>query len=130
RNIMKTLRRLGGAALLLAVAAMPASAQDKTFLTMDVFSPGTTAGQFGIAFSQIIQKNLPIEIQTSAGKPATKSAVDAAMGKVDLFTTAPAINHYMQEGTAMFSKVENAPELNRKLRNILTFPVGPNQFVT
>ena len=121
---------LAGATLLLAAGVMPASAQNKTFLTMDVLSAGSTSGQFGIAFSQIIQKNLPIEIQTSSGKPATKSAVDAAMGKVDLFTSSAAINHYMMNKLAMYAKVDDAPELNKKLRNILTFPVGPNQFVT
>ena len=121
---------LAGATLLLAAGVMPASAQNKTFLTMDVLSAGSTSGQFGIAFSQIIQKNLPIEIQTSSGKPATKSAVDAAMGKVDLFTSAPAINYFMQKKLAMYAKVDDAPELNKKLRNIVTFPVGPNQFVT
>ncbi|MEC7764296.1 MAG: TAXI family TRAP transporter solute-binding subunit [Pseudomonadota bacterium] len=111
-------------------AGLPAQAQDTTYLTMDAFSPGTTSGQFGIAFSQLIQRELPVEIQISSGKPATKSAVDAAMEKVDLFTTASAINHYMQTNAAMFKDMANAPELNANLRNIITFPVGPNQFVT
>lgn len=106
-----------------------AAAQDKTFLTMDSFPAGTTTGQFGIAFTQIVQKHLPIDIQVSTGKPATKSAVDAAKRKVDLFTTAPSINHFMQTNTAMFAKVADAPALNKELRNILNFALGPYHIV-
>lgn len=106
-----------------------AAAQDKTFLTMDGFPAGTTAGQFGIAFTQIVQRHLPVDIQVSTGKPATKSAVNAANRKVDLIITAPTINHFMQSRTAMFAKVANAPELNKELRNILNFALGPYHIV-
>ncbi|MCB1741111.1 MAG: TAXI family TRAP transporter solute-binding subunit [Gammaproteobacteria bacterium] len=104
-------------------------AQGKTFLTMDSFPAGSTPGQFGIAFTQVVQKHLPIEIQVSVGKPATKSAVDAAKGKVDLFLSAPTVNHFMQTKTAMFAKVNDAPELNKNLRNIISYPLGPYQIV-
>ena len=117
------------AALGTALAIGGAEAQDKTFLTMDSFPAGSTPGQFSIAFTQIVQKHLPVEIQVSVGKPATKSAVDAAMQKVDLFLTAPSINQFMQTKTAMFAKVENAPELNKNLRNILNYPLGPYHIV-
>lgn len=112
----------------LAVAS--AQAQDKTFLTMDSNPPGTTVGQFMIAFTQVVQKNLPIEIQMSTGKPATKSAVDAALQKVDLYTGAPTINWYMQNSAAMYAKVKNAPELNKNLRGLINYPLGPYQIVT
>lgn len=124
RNIL-----VAAAALTTALAFGPASAQDKTFLTMDSFPAGSTTGQFGIAFTQVIQKYLPVEIQSSVGKPATKSAVDAAQFKVDLFTTAPSINHFMQTQTVMFAKVENAAELNKNLRNIMNIPLGPYHIV-
>ncbi|MEC9346777.1 MAG: TAXI family TRAP transporter solute-binding subunit [Pseudomonadota bacterium] len=120
---------VAAAAVSTALAFGPASAQDKKFLTMDSFPAGSTTGQFGIAFTQVIQKHLPIEIQSSVGKPATKSAVDAAQFKVDLFTTAPSINHFMQTKTAMFAKVDNAPELNQNLRNIMNIPLGPYHIV-
>lgn len=116
---------------LAAVSALGASvplrgvfAQSKTFLTMDGFPPGSSAGQLSIAFSQIVQKYLPIEIQVSVGKPSTKSALDAAQDKVDLFVSAPSINQYMKTQTAMFAKVENAPELVTNLRNILAYKIG------
>ncbi|MEC9344859.1 MAG: TAXI family TRAP transporter solute-binding subunit [Pseudomonadota bacterium] len=107
-----------------------AQAQSKTFLTMDSNPAGTTVGQFMISFTQVVQKYLPVEIQVSTGKPSTKSAVDAAQQKVDLYTGAPTINWYMQNQTAMFEKVANAAELNKNLRGMINYPLGPYQIVT
>ena len=106
-----------------------ASAQEKTFLTMDSFPAGSTPGQLGIAFSQVVQKNAPIEIQVSIGKPATKSAIDAAKGKVDLILTAPSINHFMQTQTAMFKKVKDSAEMNKQLRGFFNYPLGPYHII-
>ncbi|ANK82686.1 MAG: hypothetical protein TEF_19205 [Rhizobiales bacterium NRL2] len=114
----------------LSLAGAPVLAQDKTFLTMDSNPAGTTVGQFMIAFSQVVQKYLPIEIQISTGKPATKSAVDAARQQVDLYTGAPTINWYMQNKAAMFAKVDDAPEMNATLRGMINYPLGPYQIVT
>jgi hypothetical protein len=97
---------------------------------MDSNPPGTTVGQFMIAFSQVVQKHLPIEIQISTGKPATKSAVDAALQKVDLYTGAPTINWYMQNSAAMYAKVKDAPQMNANLRAMINYPLGPYQIVT
>lgn len=125
RTVMK-----GAAAIALAAGLTTgAMAQDKTFLTMDGFPAGSTPGQFGIAFTQMVQKHLPLEIQVSVGKPATKSALDAAKGKVDMFLTAPTINQFMQTRTAMFKKVEQAPELNKNLRGFINYPLGPYHIV-
>ncbi len=102
-----------------------AAAQEKKFFTMDSLPAGSGPGQLSIAFSQVVQKHLPYEIQISIGKPATKSAVDAAKGQVDFFLSATGINHYMQTQSAMFAKVNNAKELNSKLRLIMNYPIGP-----
>lgn len=131
----KRLLKAAGVGLILGAAQAglvpgAAQAQDKTYLTMDSNPPGTTVGQFMIAFSQVVQKNLPIEIQISTGKPATKSAVDAAKQKVDLYTGAPTINWYMQNQAAMFAKVKNAAEMNKNLRGMINYPLGPYQIIT
>lgn len=117
------------AAVATVLAVGGAQAQDKKFLTMDSFPAGSTPGQFGIAFTQVVQKHLPIEIQVSVGKPATKSALDAAKQKVDLILTAPTINQFMQTNTAMFKKVKDAPELNANLRNIMNYNLGPYHII-
>lgn len=136
-KLLSTKGMLTAAALGLALGSAQATllpgtaqAQDRKFLTMASNPPGTTVGQFMIAFTQVVQKNLPIEIQVSTGKPATKSAIDAALQKVDLYTGAPTINWYMQNKSAMFAKVKNAPELNANLRGMINYPLGPYQIIT
>ena len=116
------------ATALATLLALPVQAED-AFLKMDNFPPGSSAGQFGIAFSQVVQKHLPVKIQVSAGKPATKSAIDAAKQNVDLFLTAPTINHFMQTKGAMYAKVANADELNRNLRGIINYALGPYHMI-
>ncbi|MEZ5728577.1 MAG: TAXI family TRAP transporter solute-binding subunit [Burkholderiaceae bacterium] len=111
-----------------ATLALPAGAA--TFLKLDAFPPGTTPGQVHVALATIVQKHTPIKIQVSTGKPATKSAVDAANQRVDLFLTAASINHFMQKGVAMFAKVKNAKELNSNLRALFNFPLGPYHIIT
>jgi TRAP transporter TAXI family solute receptor len=103
---------------------------NKTFLTQDSFPATSGPGQFDVAFSQVIKKNLPIEIQLSVGKPGTKAELDAALGKVDLVSIFPVINYMMANKKAMFSKIDNAPELAQNLRGILAYPLGPYQIVT
>ena len=108
--------------------AQTAGAAD-VFLKMDGMPPGSSMGQMGIAFTQVVQKHTPYKIQVSVGKPATKSAILAAKKDTDLFTTAPTINLYMQKKMYMFKKVKNAPELNANLRGIINFPLGPYHMV-
>ena len=123
---MKRRTFIAGAAFAVAAGlAGPALAQDKKFLTMDSFPAGTAPGQIGIAFTQVVQKNMPVEIQVSVGKPATKSAIDAAKGKVDLILTAPSINSFMQRQIAMYKKVKDAPELVKNLRGFFNYSLGP-----
>lgn len=115
-------------AILIFMIANTASARD-VYLKMDGLPPGSSAGQMGIAFTQVVQKHTPYKIQVSVGKPATKSALLAAKKQVDLFITAPTINLYMQKSMYMFKKVKDAPGLNAKLRGIINFPLGPYHMV-
>lgn len=129
-NHRDIVRRAAAAVLALGLGCGAAQAQSKTFLTMDSNPAGTTVGQFMIAFTQVAQKYLPVEIQVSTGKPSTKSTVDGAQKKVDLYTGAPTINWYMQNQAAMFAKVENAKELVTHVRGLINYPLGPYQMVT
>jgi len=118
------------AAGMLAAATLTGQAvANDVFLKMDAFPAGTSPGQLGIAFSQVVQKNLPYKIQVSTGKPATKSALSAAKKKVDLFVTAPTINHFMQTKGAMYKKVPDADKLNQNLRGIINFSLGPYHMI-
>jgi TRAP transporter TAXI family solute receptor len=117
-----------GAAMASVTGVGIAQAQD-VFLKMDSFPPGTTAGQFGIVFTQIVQKNTPYKIQVSSGKAATKSAIAAAKKQVDLILTAPTINHFMQKKAAMYKKVTDADKLNQNLRGIINYALGPYHMI-
>jgi TRAP transporter TAXI family solute receptor len=123
-------RTLMAAAICMGLAGGAAQASDKVFLTQDSFPATSGPGQFDVAFSQVIKKNLPVEIQLSVGKPGTKATLDAAMGKVDLFSNFPSINYLMANKKAMFAKLDSAPELSKNLRGILSYPLGPYQIVT
>lgn len=118
-----------GTILAAMVAAGPVAAADDVFLKMDAFPAGTGPGQFSIAFSQVVQKHLPYKIQVSSGKPATKSAISAAKKKVDLFLTAPTVNHFMQTKSAMYKKVKDADKLNQNLRGIVNYSLGPYHMI-
>jgi uncharacterized protein len=122
------LSRLAAVVVAIFFVAQTATADD-VFLKMDGFPPGSAAGQFGIAFTNVVQKYTPYKVQVSVGKPATKSAIHAAKKQTDLFLTAPIINIFMQKKMAMFKKVKSAPELNKKLRGIINYPLGPYHMV-
>ncbi len=119
---------LAGIAASTLAMASAAQAED-VYLKMDGLPAGTSAGQLGIAFSQVAQKYLPYTIQISTGKPATKSALAASKQEIDLFVTAPTINYFMQNKAAMFKKVPDADLLNQNLRGIINFSLGPYHMV-
>jgi len=125
-SIVKTLIA-GVIASTFAVASV-ANAEG-VYLKMDSLPAGTSAGQFNIAFSQVVQKYLPYQIQISVGKPATKSALAASKQQIDLFVTAPTINHFMQKKAAMFKKIPDADLLNQNLRGIINYSLGPYHII-
>jgi len=120
---------IAAAAGAFALATAGSVQAEDLFLKMDSFPPGTSPGQFGIAFTQVVQKHMPVTIQVSAGKPATKSAIDAAKKNVDLFLTAPTINHFMQTKSAMYKKVADADKLNANLRGLVNYALGPYHII-
>ncbi len=117
------------AAVLICLASVGNALAAKKVLSMDSLPVGTAAGQFQAVFKQIVEKYLPIRIKVTVGKAATKSAVHAAKKKVDLFLNAPTINHMMQRREAMYRLLRKAPELNKKLRSIISYPAGPYHII-
>ncbi|SLN70681.1 TAXI family TRAP transporter solute-binding subunit [Oceanibacterium hippocampi] len=113
-----------------AFAIGGAEAADKTYLKMDTLAPGSSAYVFSVAFSGVVQKHLPYEIQVSSGKTAVRMAIDAAKGDVDLYLASMTINHFMANGQAMFKNAPEAPELFKKLRGIINYPIGAYHMVT
>ena len=101
------------------------------FLTMHAGSPGGATHTISTTFSSLAHKYAKgdITIQIASGKAATRSTVDAAKGKVDLFTTAASINEWFRTGKRMFKSFKNSERLHARLRAILMYPVGAYQFV-
>ncbi len=120
---MKHLSKLiivGVAAMMMANAA---SAQEK--LKMAVTDPGSSNYLVMTTFAQIVNEHVPgVEISVDATGAATKHMVEVAQGKKDMSMTSVTIYNYMSEGTRMYSKLSDAPELSKNLGLITWFPYG------
>lgn len=121
-----TKKRIAARLAALAIALVLAGgAEAKQFYKMSTLGPGSSPYVVMTAFAKIINEYLPdMEIQVNATGSATRHAVDAAKGKIDLFMSAPSVHHFMTNRLAMYKKLAEAPELAKNLRGILNFPIG------
>jgi len=114
-------RTLGAAAL--CIAATTAQAQD--FYKMGTLAPGGTIYTITAGFAQAVSRHVPdVEVQVNASGSAAQHMLAAARGELDFFMSSTILYHHMSNGTAMYAKIENAPELAQELRGIFNFPVG------
>lgn len=125
---MKTLKpfykTLGVAAVAAAFAVQPAAATE--YVKMSTLGPGSSPNLVMTTFATIVNQKSggKIEVQVNATGAATKHAVEAAQGKVDLYMYSPLVHSFMQGKKAMYAKMNDAPELAKKLRAIFSFPIG------
>lgn len=117
-------RTLAVAAVATAFAAQPAAA--KEFVKMSTLGPGSSPNLVMTTFATIVNQKSAgqIEVQVNATGAATKHAVEAAQGKIDLYMFSPLVHSFMVNKKAMYAKMANAPALAQKLRGILAFPIG------
>ncbi|MGY6534657.1 MAG: TAXI family TRAP transporter solute-binding subunit [Pararhodobacter sp.] len=113
----------------LMAASVPAAAQT-TNLRVHTSNPGSSAFIFTTTMQRVAQRELPVRFNVTSGMTGTRSTLDAARGEVDLYISAPAINHFMASGSAMFADMPNAPELAENLRGLINFPLGPYHIIT
>lgn len=71
-----------------------------------------------------------VEIQVNAGQTLTKSMLKGAKGDIDFFSSVPVLANLMAGKKAMYSKIDEAPELAKNLRAILGFKAGAYHPVT
>ncbi|MCK0150117.1 TAXI family TRAP transporter solute-binding subunit [Marivita sp. S6314] len=125
---MTTLTRrslLGTAAGAAAIAALPRAAFAKELLRMSTLGPGTSPNLVMTTFANIVNGALPAyEIQLNATGAATRHVLEVAMGRSDFCMSSPAIHALMRNKAAMYAKIDEAPELVKKLRTVLNFPMG------
>lgn len=112
----------------LAIAASPVQA--KEFYKLSSLAPGATPYVLNTTFAKIVQKyNKDIEIQVNATGIAPRHALDVANGKAHFYMSAPAVQHFMAKGLAMYKKVKKAPELSKRLRALFNYRIGYYQAV-
>lgn len=96
-----------------------------TDIRMHTTNAGSSPYVFSVTLQSVLQKNLPVDVNMTAGMSSTRSTLDASKGQVDFFIGAPSINHFMSSGTGMFANMERAPELYKNVRQVMNFPLGP-----
>ena len=116
---------LAGSAAAAALTALPRAAFAKELLRMSTLGPGTSPNLVMTTFANIINRDLPdYEIQVNATGAATRHVLEVAKGKTAFCMTSPALHALMANQKAMFSKLDEAPGLAKKLRAVLNFPMG------
>ncbi|MEN8935019.1 MAG: TAXI family TRAP transporter solute-binding subunit [Planktotalea arctica] len=114
-----------------ALAVLPRAAMAKELLRMSTLGPGTTPNLVMTTFANIINRELPdYEIQVNATGAATRHVLEVAQGKTAFCMTSPALQALMSNQKAMFAKMDQAPELAKKLRAVLNFPMGVYHIAT
>jgi len=125
-----TRRKAIAVALAVSVAAALAASAQTTNLRVHTPNPGSSPFAYTTTFQTIAQRELPVRMNVTSGMTSTRSTLDAARGKIDLYTSSPAINHFMRTGIAMFKDMADAPALSENLRGMVNFPLGPYHVVT
>lgn len=125
---MKPFSNFGRAVAAFAVTvtlAVP-SAGATEYVKMSTLGPGSSPNLVMTTFATIVNQKSggAIEVQVNATGAATKHAIEAAQGKIDLYMFSPLVHSFMTQKKAMYAKVENAPQLAKKLRGVLAFPIG------
>lgn len=108
-----------------AIAALPRAALAKELLRMSTLGPGTSPNLVMTTFANIINRELPdYEIQVNATGAATRHVLEVAQGKTAFCMSSPALHALLAGQRAMYEKIDQAPELAKKLRGVFNFPMG------
>lgn len=119
-------RSAAALALALAIGALAQPAGATEYIKMSTLGPGSSPNLVMTTFATIVNQKSggAIEVQVNATGAATKHAIEAAEGKIDLYMYSPLVHNFMTRKQAMYAKVEKAPEHAKKLRALFSFPIG------
>ena len=123
-------RMAGAAALAAGFAAQPVQAVE--YVKMSTLGPGSSPNLVMTTFATIVNQKSggAIEVQVNATGAATKHALEAAQGKIDLYMFSPLVHGFMTQQKAMYTKVPDAPALAQKIRVLFAFPIGVYHIAT
>jgi len=118
-------------AVLAAVGfAAPTAAQDGKLMRWQTMAQSSTDMVFAIAATELLREKLGQRAQITTGRPIVRQAIDAAKQDIEFWTTASSVNHFMRNGSNMYAKMPEAPELFKNVRMILNYPLGAYHIVT
>ncbi len=116
---------LTGTVAAAALSSLPRAAFAKELLRMSTLGPGSSPNLVMTTFANIINRELPdYEIQINATGAATRHVLEVAMGKTAFCMSSPSLHDLMANQRAMFAKIDQAPDLAKKMRTVLNFPMG------
>ena len=118
------------AAAAVALCALAARADAKTFYKMGTFPPGTTPYIVMTAFANAVNKYVPdAEIQVSSTGPATQHMLLVTEGKMDFCLYAQTAYRLLYKQIGPFKRLKDGPARTHKLAQIFNYPIGLYQFV-
>lgn len=107
----------------MATAMTGAAYADK--IKMATIAPGSSAYLVMTTMASMVNSAQDkYQISVDATGVATKHMVEAAQGKLDVVMGSPVIIDFMKKGTAMYSKLPDAPELAKNIELLFWFPLG------
>lgn len=115
-----------GAAML--VTAGQAAAQE--FYRLATLGPGSTPYLVMSTFAQLVGERMDAQVQVNATGAATQHALETAQGQLDFYMWSATVHAAMQQGTAMYAQIPEAPEMSENLRAVFAFPLGLYHMVT
>lgn len=129
---MTGFKRMAAALAAVAMAAgFSGSASAQDFYKLATLGPGSSPYLVMSTFAQLVGQKLPgVTIQVNATGAATQHLIEAAKGDLDFFMTSPTVFEAAKTKTAMYAKIEDAPERAKEVRNVLAFPIGAYHVIT
>jgi hypothetical protein len=98
---------------------------------MATIAPGSSAYLTMTTMATMVNQALDnVDIQVDATGAATKHMIELAQGKLDMCMTSPTVYKFMKNGSVMYKKLADAPQLAENLRLVLWFPLGQYHIVT
>ena len=102
----------------------------ETFVKAQTASPGAGAYLATVGFDKVVAAHTDIKMQINASQTVTKSMIVLGRGEIDISSMVIAQTDNMRDKKAMYSKLEDAPELHANLRSIFSFSAGHFHFIT
>jgi uncharacterized protein len=129
---MTRFKRMTAALAAVAMAAgLSGSASAQDFYKLATLGPGSSPYLVMSTFAQLVGQKLPgVTIQVNATGAATQHMIEATKDDLDFFMLSPTVFEAFKTKTAMYAKIEDAPERSKLVRNVLAFPIGAYHVIT